>query len=67
MGKKAIDILQIDVQKLIDMLNAALSEDGWPITNTGSVPGLWKGPCAVKSSPSCSSMHPGAESCRAGG
>jgi bacterioferritin len=27
MGKKAIDILQIDVQKLIDMLNAALSEE----------------------------------------
>lgn len=27
MGKKAVDILQIDVQKLIDMLNAALSEE----------------------------------------
>src|SRR4030042_258149 len=27
MGKKAIDILQIDVKKLIDMLNAALSEE----------------------------------------
>jgi len=27
MGKKAVDILKIDVQKLIDMLNAALSEE----------------------------------------
>jgi bacterioferritin len=27
MGQKAIDILQIDVQKLIDLLNAALSEE----------------------------------------
>ncbi len=27
MGKKAIDILKIDVPKLIDMLNAALSEE----------------------------------------
>jgi bacterioferritin len=27
MGKKAIDILSIDVKKLVDMLNAALSEE----------------------------------------
>jgi bacterioferritin len=27
MGSKAVDILQIDVHKLIDMLNAALSEE----------------------------------------
>ena len=37
MARESVKILQgkLDVESLISQLNAALSEDGWHITNTG--------------------------------
>ena len=36
MGKKAVEIVDLDVKKLIEILNQACQKSGWPIISTGS-------------------------------